>query len=218
MVSLPTRICVNRSQWVTTVSNFSGLGKSYMLLGLHKQLTVRKIFATFQVCVTQRSLEYDSKKYILKNDSYIIGIWLKKYILKNDSYIIVISLAEIDAYLVFGKMILFFNVLNADLGFILLLCEFYTPSLLYPRNVNGNHYTDVTMSLMASQITSLTIVYSTVYSGADQRKHQSPASLAFVQRIHRGPVNSPHKRPVTRKMFPFDDVIMYLLCVLGGVY
>ena len=64
------------------------------------------------------------------------------------------------------------------------------------------------MSLMASQITSLTIVYSTVYSDADQRKLQSSASLAFVRGIHRGPVNSPHKRPVTRKMFPFDDVIM----------
>ena len=64
------------------------------------------------------------------------------------------------------------------------------------------------MSTIASQITSLTIVCSTVYSGADQSKHQSSASLAFVWGIHRGPVNSPHKWPVTRKMFPFDDVIM----------
>ena len=64
------------------------------------------------------------------------------------------------------------------------------------------------MSALASQITSLTIVYSTVYSGADQRKHQSSASLAFVRGIHREPVKSPHKGPVTRKMFPFDDVIM----------
>ena len=64
------------------------------------------------------------------------------------------------------------------------------------------------MGAMASQITSLTIVYSTVYSGADQRKHQSFASLAFVRGIRRWPVNSPHKGPVTRKMFPFDDVIM----------
>ena len=70
------------------------------------------------------------------------------------------------------------------------------------------HYTDVTMSPMASQITSLGIVYSTVYSGSDQRKHQSSASLAFVRRIHRGPVNSPQKWPVTQKMFSFDDVIM----------
>ena len=65
------------------------------------------------------------------------------------------------------------------------------------------------MGAIASQITSLTIVYSIVYSEADQRKHQSSASLAFVRGIHRGPVNSPHKWPVTRKMFPFDDVIMH---------
>ena len=64
------------------------------------------------------------------------------------------------------------------------------------------------MGAMASQITSLTIVYSTVYAGADQSKHQSSASLAFVLGIHRWPVNSPLKWPVTRKMFPFDDFIM----------
>ena len=64
------------------------------------------------------------------------------------------------------------------------------------------------MGAMASQITSLTGVYSTVWLGADQRKHQSSASLAFVGEIHRWPVNSPHKGPVTRKMFPFDDVIV----------
>ena len=76
------------------------------------------------------------------------------------------------------------------------------------------HYSDVIMSIMASQITNPTIVYSTVYSGADQRKHQSSASLAVVRGIHRWPVNSPHKGPVTRKTFPFDDVIMLTL----GVY
>ena len=64
------------------------------------------------------------------------------------------------------------------------------------------------MGWMASHITSLAIVYSTVYSGLDQRKRQCSASLAFVRVIHRWPVNSPHKRPVTRKMFPFDNVIM----------
>ena len=73
------------------------------------------------------------------------------------------------------------------------------------------HYGDVIRAAIASQITSLTIVYSTVYSDADQRKHQSSASLAFVRGIHRGPVNSPHKWPVTRKKFPFDDVIMGLM-------
>ena len=59
------------------------------------------------------------------------------------------------------------------------------PSLLWRHNGE-----------MASQITSLTIVYSNVHSGADQRKHQSSASLAFVRGIHRWPVNSPHKGPV----------------------
>ena len=72
----------------------------------------------------------------------------------------------------------------------------------------GKHYNDVMMGAMASQITSLTIAYSTVYSCADQRKHQSSASLAFARGIHRWPVNSTHKWPVTRKMFPFYYVIM----------
>ena len=75
-------------------------------------------------------------------------------------------------------------------------------------SANKKHYCDVKMGAMASQITSLTIVYSTVHLGPDQRKHQSSASLAFVLGIHRSLVHSPHKGPVTRKMFLFDDVIM----------
>ena len=77
-------------------------------------------------------------------------------------------------------------------------------------NIRGNikHQNDVIMGTIASQTTSLTIVYSAVYSDADQGKHQSSASLAFVRGIHREPVNSPHKWPVTQKLFPFDDVIM----------
>ena len=70
------------------------------------------------------------------------------------------------------------------------------------------HYNDVIMGTMASHITSLVNVYLTVYSGSDQRKHESSAQLAFVWGIHRSPVNSPHKWPVTRKVFPFDDVMM----------
>ena len=76
--------------------------------------------------------------------------------------------------------------------------------------LHWNHYDDVIMTMLASQITSLTVVYSIVYSGVNQRKHQSSASLAFVREIHRRPVNFPHKWPVTRKMFPFDDVIMWV--------
>ena len=64
------------------------------------------------------------------------------------------------------------------------------------------------MSTMAYQITCVSINYSTVCSGEDQRKHQSSTSLAFVRGIHWWSVNFPHKRPVMRKMFPFYDVIM----------
>ena len=77
-------------------------------------------------------------------------------------------------------------------------------TLIYPKynRIFSWHYGDVIMGVLASQITSLTIVYSNVYSGADQRKHQSSASLAFfVRGIPRRPVNSPHKWPVTGKCF-----------------
>ena len=74
------------------------------------------------------------------------------------------------------------------------------------------HYNDAIMSLMASQITSFTIVCSAGYSGADKKKHKSSAPLGFVLGIHRWPVNAPHKGPVRRKLFPFDDVIMRWYC------
>ena len=65
------------------------------------------------------------------------------------------------------------------------------------------------MGAIASLITSLTIVYSTVYSDADKTKTPKlRVTGVFVRRIHQGPMNSQHKRPVMRKMFPFDDVIM----------
>ena len=78
------------------------------------------------------------------------------------------------------------------------------------------HYNGVLMSTMASLITGLWVVYWTICSCTDQSKHQSSASLAFVRGIHRWPVNSPHNGPVTRKMFPFDDVIM-CGCDLGRI-
>ena len=82
-------------------------------------------------------------------------------------------------------------------------------SLLTTMNeIKNNHYNDVIMTVMLPQITSLMIVYSTVYSGADQRKHQSSTSLAFVRGIHWWPVNSSHKGPIRWKMFPFDDVVV----------
>ena len=80
--------------------------------------------------------------------------------------------------------------------------------------VSPIHYNDVIMGAMAYQITSLTIVYSNVYSGTDQRKHQSSASLAFVGGIHRWPVNSLHKWPVTRKIFVNYSISLSSLCKL----
>ena len=83
----------------------------------------------------------------------------------------------------------------------------FTPNLsqmslkLHLKVKLSTHYSDVIMGTIASQITSLTIVHSTVYLDSDQRKHQSSASLAFVRWIHRWPVNSPHKWPVTQKCF-----------------
>ena len=54
-----------------------------------------------------------------------------------------------------------------------------------PFRMTLSHYSEFIMGAMASQITSLSIVYLTVYSGADQRIHQSSVSLAFVRGIHR---------------------------------
>ena len=56
------------------------------------------------------------------------------------------------------------------------------------------HCSDVIMSVMASQITDISIICSTVCSGVDQRRHQSSASLAFVRGIHRWPVDCSHKQ------------------------
>ena len=99
------------------------------------------------------------------------------------------------------------------------LPSLHIPDRASPRNQakhcatkTPNHYNDVIMGAMASQITSLAILYLTVYIFRPRsRKHLSSVSLAFVWGIHRWPVNSPHKWPVTRKMFPFGDVIMAIL-------
>ena len=72
------------------------------------------------------------------------------------------------------------------------------------------HYIDVIMRAMASQITGVSIVCLTVYSDADQRKHQSSESLVSVRGIRTCQVTSPHKGLVTRKMFPLDDGVMFM--------
>ena len=70
------------------------------------------------------------------------------------------------------------------------------------------HYSDVITCAMASQITSLSIVHAIVYSGRSKKKLKLRV-IGLCAEIQRWPVNSPHKWPVKRKMFPFDDVIMW---------
>ena len=74
------------------------------------------------------------------------------------------------------------------------------------------HHSDVIKSAMASQITGVSSVYPSVCPGADQREHQSSASLAFVRRIRRWPVNSPHKDQWRGKCFH----LMTSSCIIGS--
>ena len=82
-------------------------------------------------------------------------------------------------------------------------------SMWLPNKLSRLNYNDLIMRAMASQITGVSVVCSTVCLGADQRKHQSSASLGFVRRIHWWLMDSPHKGPVTRKMFPFHVIMSY---------
>ena len=82
-------------------------------------------------------------------------------------------------------------------------CEGRTLDILMVFREITPHYGDVTMSAMVFQITGISIVCSTIFWDADQRQHQSSASLAFVRNIHRLPVDSHYKGPLTRKIFAF---------------
>ena len=105
--------------------------------------------------------------------------------------------------------------IGAASGLELISLLLWEPKLI--QHTYPYHNSDVIMSAMASQITSLTTVYRAVYSGTDQRKHQSSTFLALVRGIHQWLVNSPQKGPVTRKMFPFDDVIIMHRFVWPGL-
>ena len=70
-----------------------------------------------------------------------------------------------------------------------------------------SHYSDVLMRAMAHQITCVSIVCSTVCSGADKKKSNHRV-IGLCEENHWSPVDSPHKGPVTRKMFLFGDIIM----------
>ena len=95
-----------------------------------------------------------------------------------------------------------------DVSGMYLIPSYHSRAVVQYLGNTIQHHSDVIMGAMASQITCVSIVCLIVRSGTGQWKHQSSAPLAFVRGIHRWPLVSPHKGPVTRKMFPFDDVIM----------
>ena len=115
---------------------------------------------------------------------------------------------------VYSTHVLVFLHINKNV--ILFLLFQYTPQSKYfltPYTTDHMaslllNYSDVIMSAMASQITDVSIVCTTVSSREDQRIHQSSASLTLLRGIHGWPVDSPHTGPVNRKIFSFNDVIM----------
>ena len=102
-------------------------------------------------------------------------------------------------YIATGRVVLILQIMWASK---VLKTQHYTcirmtfSNRVFYRGRKSTHYRDIIMTIM----TSLTTVYSIIYSGTDQRKRQSYTSLAFVRGIHRW--------PVTWKTFPFDDTIM----------
>ena len=139
--------------------------------------------------------------------------------LKNSQFTQCIGMLFTWAYFLNHKKIYYSNTLFC----ILVTCyhnflmeRFAQASCSYTRKT---HYSDILMSTMSSQTNSVSIVYSTVQAYT-KRKHQSSTSLAFVRGIHRWPVNSPHKGPVTWKMLPFDGRqtlwVSNLLPLVGG--
>ena len=140
--------------------------------------------------------------------------------------------------LIFGGMMQFtmkritvWNPLSANIRILLMAtgwvcCRFWTSCCILCRilstsisqstvSLPNSHYSDVIMSKVSSQIPGVSMVCSAVYLGVDQRKHQRSASVPFVRGIQRWHMNSPHKGPVARKMFPYDDVIVGSRQMLG---
>ena len=142
------------------------------------------------LCKSVKQANYIFNNFFLTNYQYKM----------NDNYI-------------FLQFILFlFAVIVTNLFLFAAYCHWSFLQICFVFSVSihflCDHSSGVIMSVMASPITGVSIVYSIVCSDADERKHQSSSSLAFVRGIHRWPGNSPYKASVARKMFPFDDVIM----------
>ena len=143
-----------------------------------------------QWVLIMKGIEWFAEGLLIRNNFYIHLISMHLHI--------EISLSQLwNTRVTFHKLCFFHNSNSLENFFC---CSLITSLWTTTNLFRCNHYNDVIMSTMTSHITSLTIVYSTVYSGTDQRKHQSSASLTFVQWIHRWPVNSPHKWPVMQNL------------------
>ena len=95
----------------------------------------------------------------------------------------------------------------------------YKYTQTYTQTKSKQHHITMTSQWVGWRLKSplsLRIVYSTVYPGADQRKTPKPCVTGLYAGNSPGPVNSPHKRPVTRKLFLFDDVIMSFCLATNG--
>ena len=160
-------------------------------------LTTFHLWSDWKVVYNVDWLQHFVFPWLLLNSLHIVNIW--KYCLHSFGHF---------AYALHQALIMYIHT-RSKIGYEC-TCRCHS---IWQCQASHWHYSDVIMSTMVYQITSLMIVYSTVHPGTEQRKHQSSASLAFVRGIHRSPVNSPHKGPVMRKMFPFDDIIM-----AGSIY
>ena len=194
------------------VSHLIGWAPIQYIFLHHRAFSHPSALAKEQLFTTTNSKQiYKSKQTIfVRVNTYQMGwameVWLSRYLvlLSNDSKRLP-HLHNLTHYIINSCVKhLPFQPFRAE--FIVEKNRYITYPFLTLSAGNWDNYNDVTMGVMASQITNVSIVYLSV-SSADQRKHQMSASLAFVRGIHRSPVNSPHKGPVTRKMFPFDDVI-----------
>ena len=191
---------IHKHSWTKTSSNCMsvvGLCKAEYPEINDDVMPLRTLSALLSLC--RWPMDFSHKRPVILSDVLLVGCWPGQ-----NGHMFADDIFEcLDIAIIWTNNNLAYWRICASLGLDGLIPDAMTLICRY-----CNHYGDVIKGALASQITSLAVVYSTVYSDADQRRHQSSASLAFVWGIHRGPVNSSHKWPVTRKMFPFDDVIM----------
>ena len=91
-------------------------------------------------------------------------------------------------------------------------CQLSVAQNAFKKGVHLTHVFTKLMSSITSQFTGKSTVCSTICLGEHGGKHQSPRYWPCASGIHQWPMGSPHKGPVTRKAFPYDDVLRRDLC------